>query len=368
MTLIRTSQSALAWRRGNHFPIAGRRRQASRSLAFLALAFIQAFCAPSVSAQSSAVLDAIRARGSLVCGVGEGSPGFSELDQRGFWSGLEIDFCAALAAAVLGDKNKVKYRPLSAADRFRELQSGEIDVLLRATTWTLSRDVEFGARFAGVLFYDGQGFLVRRTHAVSSVLELSGASICVLPGGQGEQAVTDFFRAQQMRFQLLIADRWSDLAKAYAAGGCTVLTGDISLLAIERSRLPSRDDHLVLPETVTKEPLGPAVRQGDETWFSVVRWTLLSLIAAEELGINSTNVDALQSSPVLDVRRFLGLESNLGSSMGLARDWTSQVIRQVGNYQEIFDRNLGAKSILRLQRGINNLWKSGGLMYSPPFR
>lgn len=345
-------------------------QQSGARLAWAALAAVATLTAApaTATALSSPVLDAIRARGSVVCGVAEGSPGFSEVDQRGFWSGLEVDFCGALGAAVLGDKNKVKFRPLTAADRFRVLQSGEVDVLLSDTTWTLSRDLEFGARFAGVLFYDGQGFLVRRGHAVSSVLELSGASVCVLPGTQGETAVSDFFRAQQMRVQLLIAERWSDLVMAYAAGGCTVLSGDVSTLAQERSRLPARDEHLVLPETVTKEPLGPAVRQGDEIWFSIVRWTLMSLTAAEELGITSTNVDAMASSQVVDVRRFLGLEANLGQAMGLPRDWAAQVVRQVGNYQEIFDRNFGAKSTLRLSRGLNALWKSGGLMYAPPFR
>lgn len=321
----------------------------------------------AAQAQGGPTLDAVRARGNVECGVSEVS-GFAQLDDRGTWSGLDVDFCAGLAAAVLGDKAKVKYRPLSPADRFRALKSGEVDVLMRGATWTLSRDTELGIRFVGVLFYDGQGFLVRRSHAVSSVLELSGASICVLPGMRGEQQVGEFFRARQMRFQLLVSERWAELVKSYSAGGCTILTGDISLLAVERSRLPTRDEHILLPETVTKEPLGPAVRQGDDNWFSIVRWTLMALVAGEELGVSSGNVDGQSASSIPEVRRLLGLDANLGQAMGLTQDWAARIIRQVGNYQEIFDRNLGSKSVLRLDRGINGLWNRGGLMYPAPFR
>jgi general L-amino acid transport system substrate-binding protein len=262
----------------------------------------------------------------------------------------------------------VKFWPLSANDRFKALQNGDVDVLARGATWTLSRDTELGARFAGVLFYDGQSFLTRRGNAVASALELSGASICALPGAMGEQGVAEFFGAQRMRYQIVAQDNWDDLVKAYSAGSCTVLTGDVSLLAVARSQLKTPADHIILPELITKEPLGPAVRQDDAQWFAVVRWTLMALIEAEELGLTSDNVDAQRAATQPSVRRFLGLEANLGQALGLPRDWAYQVVKNVGNYGEMFDRNLGSKSELRLSRGLNNLWTKGGLMYSMPFR
>ena len=315
-----------------------------------------------------ATLDDVRTRGHLVCGVSEGMTGFSRADERGEWSGLDVDFCAAVAVAVFGRKDAVTYRPLSAADHFRALRAGEIDLLSPATTWTLSRDTELGIRFVGVLFYDGQGFLVRRGQAVTSVLELSGSSICVLAGTGAEQGLVDFFRTRQMRYKAVAAERWADLIKAYATGGCTLLTGDSSLLALERSRFAASADHMLLPELVTKEPYGPVVRQGDDQWFAIVRWTLMALIAAEELGLTSQNVDGAGASQLQEVRRFSGANGNLGHGMGLQPDWALEVVKQVGNYGEAFDRNVGAKSILKLERGINNLWTKGGLMYAAPFR
>ena len=331
------------------------------------LGVLIALAAPA-SAADTTTLDAIRARGYLLCGIGETQAGFSQVDGSGARSGLDTEFCTALASAVFGSKDAVKFWPLSANDRFKALQAGDVDVLSRGASWTLSRDTELGARFAGVLFYDGQGFMTRRGNAVASVLELSGASICTLPGAMGEQAVAEFFGAQRMRFQVLAQDNWDDLVKTYEAGSCTVLTGDISLLAQTRSKLKVPADHMILPELITKEPLGPAVRQDDAQWFAVVRWTLMALIEAEELGLTRDNVDAQRAATAPGIRRFLGLEANLGQALGLPRDWAYQVVKNVGNYGEIFERTLGMNSDLKLARGLNNTWTKGGLMYSMPFR
>jgi general L-amino acid transport system substrate-binding protein len=337
------------------------------STAFLGFCALLAISGASGAAETPA-LDAIRARGYILCGIGEPQPGFSVVGTAGERSGLDVEFCAALASAVFGSKDAVKFWPLSANDRFKALQSGDVDVLARGATWTLTRDTELGARFTGVLFYDGQGFLTRRGNAVASVLELSGASICALPGAMGEQGVANFFGAQRMRYQIVSQDNWADLVKAYSAGSCTVLTGDLSLLAEARSKSKVPGDHLILPELITKEPLGPAVRQDDPQWFAVVRWTLMALIEAEELGLTSANVDAQRAATDPSVRRFLGLEANLGQALGLPRDWAYQMVKNVGNYGEIFDRSLGSKSELKLARGFNNSWTKGGLMYSMPFR
>ncbi|MGL4395960.1 MAG: amino acid ABC transporter substrate-binding protein [Hyphomicrobium sp.] len=322
----------------------------------------------SMTAAEARTLEAVKARGYVNCGVSENTPGFSTVNSDGVWSGIEVEFCAALAAAVLGKKDAVKFRALTASDRVKALSDGEVDVLLRTTAWTLSRESELGIRFVGVLFHDGQGFLVPRGHAISSVLELSGASICVLPGTSGERGVTDFFSRNGMRFQLITSDKWDRLVKAYAAGGCTVLTGDLSLLAVERSQLANAADHMLLPEMISKEPLGPWVKSGDEEWFSIVRWNYVALLAAEEMGIARGNVETMRDSKQLDVRRFLGLEANLGEPLGLARDWAFAIVKQVGNYAEIFERTLGQDSPLRLERGLNALWTKGGLMYAAPLR
>lgn len=323
-------------------------------------------CVSPVRAETR--LEAIKERGYVNCGVGAGMTGFSRVDDQGRWSGFDVEFCSALAAAVLGSKDAVKFRNIHTADRFRSLTDGEVDVMLRGSPWTLTRDAELGVRFVGVLFYDGQGFVVPRGHAIISVLELSGASVCVLPGSSGERSVTDFFGQRKMRFQLVTSEDWSQLVKTYGAGGCTVLTGDISLLAAERAKLAEPADHILLPELIDKSPLGPIVKAGDDQWFAIVRWTYMALIAAEEMGLTQANVESMESSSLLDVRRFLGLEADLGAPLGLAKDWAYQVVKQVGNYGEIFERTLGQNSVLKLQRGLNELWSKGGLMYAPPFR
>jgi general L-amino acid transport system substrate-binding protein len=319
-------------------------------------------------AQAETRLDEIKARGYINCGVAAGMTGFSQVDARGRWSGLDVEFCSALAAAVLGSKDAVKFRNIPSGDRFSSLADGEVDVMLRGSPWTLSRDTELGARFAGVLFYDGQGFLVPREHAIISVFELSGASVCVLPGSSGERSVSDFFGQRKMRYQLVTSEDWSQLVRTYAAGGCTALTGDESLLAAERAKLPDANKHILLPELIDKSPLGPAVKTGDDQWFAIVRWTYMALIDAEELGLTRSNVDSMKTSTVMDIRRFLGLEGDLGAPLGLAKDWAYQVVKQVGNYGEVFDRTVGENSVLKLQRGLNSLWTKGGLMFAAPFR
>ena len=324
---------------------------------------------PSFSAGvASGILADVRARGHINCGVSAGIEGFSIADEAGEWSGLDVDFCAALATAVFGKKSAVKYIPLTSTTQFRALGAGDVDVLSHGKSWTLSRDTELGVRFVGVLFHDGLGFLARRNHVISSVFALSGASICVVVGTQSDRAVRDFFDARKMPYQLVTSESWEDLVEIYGKGGCTVLSGDVSLLASTRSKLERPSEHTVLPELITKEPLGPVVRAGDALWFSIVRWTLMALLAGEELGLSNENIATMRSSPLLAVRRFVGTEANLGASMGLAADWAYQVIRQVGNYGEIFERNLGADSKLGLQRGLNKLWNQGGLHYAAPFR
>lgn len=314
------------------------------------------------------ILDDVRARGHLECGVSDEAPGLSVADDRGRWSGLGVDFCRGLAAAVLGSKEAVKFNALRPTDRIKALKSGAVDVLAGSTPWTLSFDSDLGIRFAGVLFYDGQGFLVRRADVVSSVLELSGSSICVTSGISAEQALDDFFKSRQMKYQAVVSGKWADLVKAYEGNSCTVLTGEISALAYERSLLTRPSDHILLPEIVSKEPLGPVVRIGDDQWFSIVRWTLMALLSAEELGVGSGNAEVMRSSKLLDVKRLLGIEGNLGESLGLKADWAFQAIRQVGDYGEMFERNFGAKSGMRLDRGFNQLWTKGGLMFAAPLR
>ncbi len=345
------------------------REKGTQGAVFGMVAALGALCVLlTASTVRAGTLDTVRARGHVVCGVSEGAPGFSEVGANGAWTGIDVDFCGAVAAAVLGRRDAVKYRSLTPSNKYQALTTGEVDLVTRASTWTLSRDTDLGIRYVDTLFHDGQGFLVRRGYAVASVLELSGATICVMSGTNGEQAVTQYFKARQMQYHLVVGNKWEDVVKSYADGGCTLLTGDISMLAYERSRLTTPTDHVIMPEVITKEPNGPAVRQGDEQWFSIVRWTLFALVAAEELGLTSQTIEDAHNSPLINVRRFVGLEGNLGQGMGLESDWSYQIIKQAGNYGELFDRNLGIRSPLALERGANNLWIKGGLMYVPPFR
>lgn len=313
-------------------------------------------------------LDAVRARGHVICGVADGPLGFSHIDERGIWSGLDVDFCAALAAAVFGNKEAVKYRPLSMAERFAALRSRDVDVLAGSATWTLSRDTDLGARFVDTLFHDGQGLLVRREQGVASALELSGATICVSTGGPATQNLEEYFSQRSMRFTTVPFDKWDEAVQAYLNKRCTALSADVSALALVRAAIGTVNEHQLLPEVLSKEPLGPIVRQGDERWFGIVRWVLFALITAEEYGVNSVNVAAARASNLVEVRRLLGTDGDLGASLGLSRDWAFQIIRQCGNYAEMFERNVGMRSPLRLERLANNLWSKGGLMHGPPFR
>jgi general L-amino acid transport system substrate-binding protein len=312
-------------------------------------------------------LETIQARGSIACGVEEDSPGFSVSGTRG-WTGLGVDFCRAIAAAVLGDAGAVKFVPLTRSEQYTALQSKTVDILPASTVWTLSYEADLGLRFAGVLFFDGQGFMVRRGDAVASILEMSGATICITTGSRQESAVADYFKSRKMKYQLVVGTSQTEIIKAYAGGSCTVVTGEISQLALHRSRLPKPSDHFLLPELASNEPLGPVVRQGDELWFSIVRWVLMALISAEEQGLSSGNVDTFRSSELQDIQRLLGVRGGLGLTLGLRPEWAYQAIKQTGNYGELFDRNLGAQSSFKLERGLNQLWTKGGLLYAAPLR
>jgi general L-amino acid transport system substrate-binding protein len=314
------------------------------------------------------VLEAIRARGHLKCGVGIGSKAYASVDDHGAWSGISVDFCRGLAAAVLGNKNAVEFLPLAATNTFSALRSGQIDVLSSNIGMTSNLDTSFGIRFVGVLVYEGQGFMVRRSQNITSALELSGARICAAADATDEQTIADYFVGLKMPFDLVKVDRWPDAVTAYTSKGCQVLAADLSALALARQGLADADEHVILPEMASKRPVGPIVRQGDEAWFSVVRWTLYALIAAEELGITAANVEAARASGSPEARRFLGVDKKLGKQLGLDPDWTQRVIRQVGNYGELFERHLGQKSPLKLERRLNNLATKGGVHYAPSFR
>ena len=318
-------------------------------------------------AAQASTLDDVKARGSLTCGVNPNLQGFGAKDANGSYAGFDIDFCRAVAAAVLGDPAKVTYVPLSAQERFDALKAGKVDVLARNSTWTMDRETAMPLRFVGISYHDGQGFIVKKLLGVTSALQLSGASICFQTGTTTESNVEDFFREKDMTFVPVRFDKLDDLVKAFDEGKCDTFTTDMSALYAVRLRLKNPDEAMVLQDVISKEPLGPAVRQGDEQWFNIVRWTLYALINAEELGITSANVDDEKAkSKNASVRRLLGLEGNDGPSMGLDADWAARTIKAVGNYGEIFDRNLGPNSPLAINRGLNALWDAGGVLYAPP--
>ena len=313
----------------------------------------------------SATLDAVRARGVLNCGVEGSTPGFSIPDSQGVYRGIDVDGCKAVAAAVLGDSSKVKYVPLTSTNRFTALQSAEIDVLIRETTWTMGREASLGAEFAGINFYDGTGFIVKTAAGVKSAKELEGASVCVQPGTSTELAVADFFRQANLKFTPILIDDYPQLQAAFIAGRCDVLSNDSSALATFRATQAKPADYLLLPEIISKEPLGPMVRKGDDKWFDIIRWTYFAQLIAEEHGLTSASIDGAMGSQEPEVRRFLGLEGDLGKALGLDNKWAYNAIKQVGNAAEIWDRNM---TPLGVPRGINALWNKGGLMYAPPMR
>ncbi len=314
--------------------------------------------------------DAVKEKGFVQCGVnGGGLPGFASVDDKGNWSGLDIDVCKAVAAAVFGDANAVKYTPLTAKERFTALQSGEIDMLSRNTTWTLTRDTALGLDFVGVNYYDGQGFMVPKSLGVKSALELDGASVCVQTGTTTELNLADFFRANNMSYEPVVFETNDELIRAFQAGRCDVFTTDQSGLYSSRTKFENPDDYVVLPEVISKEPLGPVVRHGDNEWGDVVRWSLYAMVEAEEYGVTSENVDELKATSTNPtIRRMLGVEGEFGKNLGLPADWAYQIIKQIGNYGESFERNLGESTPLKIKRGLNDLWTRGGLQYAMPFR
>jgi len=314
-------------------------------------------------------LETVKQRGQLVCIVNTGLAGFAMPDRQGNYQGLDADTCRGIAAAVLGDAKKVKFVPATAEQRFTLMQTGEGDVLVRNTTWTLLRDTANGLTFAPVTYYDGQGFMVAKKLGVKSAKELDGATICVQPGTTTELNLADYFRTNHMTFKPLVIEKLDEVENAFFSGRCDAYTTDRSGLAATRaSKAPNPDDYVILPEVISKEPLAPAVRHGDDEWFDVVKWTVFAMVQAEEKGITSQNVDAMLKSDDPEVQRMLGVSPGMGKALHLDDKWAYNIIKQVGNYGEVFERNVGAKSPLKLERGLNRLWTQGGLMYAMPFR
>lgn len=326
-----------------------------------------ALLSQTVSAKS--VLKDVQKRGKLKCGVTQGVAGFSAPDSKGNWSGLEVDVCRAVAAAVLGDANKVQFISLSAQARFTALQSGEIDMLSRVTTWTLSRDTSLGLNFAPTTFYDGQGFMVRKKDKITSLKQLDGATICTQQGTTTELNLTDYFRANKLKMKTVVFESNDEVTQTFFKGRCDAFTTDASGLVAQRSKTKNPDDYVILKELISKEPLGPAVAHGDDQWFDIVKWSVYAMIEAEEKGITSKNVDKmLKSSKKPGIKRFLGKTKGNGKSLGISEKWAYNIVKQVGNYGEVFERNVGMDSPLKLERGVNALWTKGGLHYAPPVR
>ncbi|ORT49791.1 amino acid ABC transporter substrate-binding protein [Vibrio sp. qd031] len=317
---------------------------------------------------ADSTLDKVKESGALTCGVSTGLPGFSNPNSKGEWEGIDVEYCQALAAAVLGDKTKVKYVPLTAKERFTALQSGEIDVLSRNTTWTLHRDTALGLNFVGVNYYDGQGFMVKKELGLSSATELDGAAVCVQSGTTTELNLADYFRTKGMKYNPVVFDTAAQTSAGFDSGRCDVLTTDQSGLYALRLNLKDPSSAVVLPEIISKEPLGPVVRQGDDKWFNVAKWTLNAMINAEEYGITSKNADEMLKSNDPNIKRILGVDGPKGTALDISDDWGYQVIKQVGNYGESFERTVGTGSPLQISRGVNALWNAGGFMYAPPLR
>ena len=318
------------------------------------------------NAFAQSTLDAVKSKGFVQCGVNTGLAGFSQPDSRGVWKGIDVDVCRAVAAAVFGDHSKVRYTPLTAQQRFTALQSGEVDILARNTTWTVTRDTSLGLNFVGVNYYDGQGFMVHRKLNVKSAKQLNGATICLQPGTTNELNVADWFRANRMTFKPVVIEKLDEVLNAYFARRCDVYTTDHSgLIATRASRAPKPEEHVILPEIISKEPLGPAVRHGDDRWFDVVKWSMFAMLEAEEMGLSSKNIDQQASSTNPAIQRVVGSTGDVGKMLGIDNKWAYNIIKQVGNYGESFDANLKP---LGFERGLNRLWNQGGLMYAPPIR
>jgi general L-amino acid transport system substrate-binding protein len=319
-------------------------------------------------AANTDVLKAVKDRGAVNCGVSEGLYGFSSRDDKGNWSGFDVDLCRALSAAIFNDASKVNYVPLSASRRFEALQSGSIDVLSRNTTWTMSREVELGLSFAATNYYDGQGFLVRRAMNKETALDLDGAKVCLQSGTTTELNLVDYFGANKLKSEVIASTAAEDAIKGYDSGQCNVFTADVSQLFAIRLLLSKPDDHVILPEVISKEPLGPVVRQDDMQWVNIVKWVFFAMVNAEELGVTSKNIDEALKSEKPDIKRLVGNEGKYGERMGLTTDWAARVIKLVGNYGEVYERTVGTGSALGIPRGINQLWSKGGILYAPPIR
>ena len=313
-------------------------------------------------------LASVKSRGMVNCGVATGVPGFAFPDDKGNWTGLDVDFCRAVAAAIFNDPSKVSFKPLTAKERFTALQSGEVDVLSRTTTWTMSRDSAMGLSFVGIMYVDGQGLMVPKKLGVKSAKELDGASVCVATGTTTELNLADYFRTNKMTYKPVVFEKADEVNAAYDAGRCDVYTTDQSGLYSQRLRLKNPDEHVILPEIISKEPLGPSVRQGDFQWFTLNKWIYFALLNAEELGVTSKNVDEMLKSTNPEIRRLVGVEGDFGKAIGLDNDWVARILKGVGNYGEIFDRTLGKDTELKFERGLNDLWTRGGLMYAMPIR
>src|SRR5689334_11309132 len=327
-------------------------------------AALAVLCAAPAAAQST--LEGVTKKGHVQCGVNVGLAGFSQPDSQGVWKGIDVDVCRAVAAAVFGDASKVRYTPLTAQQRFTALQSGEVDVLSRNTTWTVTRDTSLGLNFVGVNYYDGQGFMVHAKRKVKSAKQLNGATICVQPGTTTELNLADYFRSHNMKFKPVVIEKLEEVLNAYFSGRCDVYTTDVSgLVAVRASRASKPGEHIILPEVISKEPLGPAVRHGDDRWFDIVKWSLFAMIEAEELGLTSKNIDAQAKGGNPSVQRFVGASGELGAMLSLDNRWAYNIVRRVGNYGESFDANLKP---LGFERGLNRLWSQGGLLYAPPVR
>ena len=321
-----------------------------------------------IASASAGILDTVKARGQVLCGVGPGLAGFGLPDQQGNWTGLDVDYCRAIASAVFNDPTKVKFVPLTAKDRFTAMQSGEVDVLIRNTTWTISRDTSLGLNFSAVNYYDGQGFLVRKKLNIKSAKELAGASICTQQGTTTELNLADFFRSNNLKYDAVVFATNDETVKAYESGRCDAFTTDASGLYAERLRLSNPDEHMVLNDIISKEPLGSSTKHGDDQWFDVVKWVHYALVTAEELGVTKANVEQMKASPNPEIKRLLGTEGEYGKAMGMGNDWAFNAIKHIGNYGEMFERNVGKESRLKIERGLNNLWSKGGLQYAPPIR
>jgi len=335
-------------------------------------AAVAALLGAAGTAHAGKDLDAVKARGNLICGVSTGVAGFSLADSQGKWTGLDVDVCRAVAAAIFGDAEKVKYVPLTAQQRFTAVQSGEVDLLSRNTTWTLQRDTALGLDFTGVNYYDGQGFMVNKKLGVKSAKELNGATVCVQPGTTTELNLADYFRANKMTFKPVVIEKVDEVRAAFFSGRCDVYTNDSSSLYATRAANPppplKPEDFVVLPEIISKEPLAPAVRHGDNQFADIVRWSQYAMLEAEEYGITSKNVDEMMKSENPTIKRILGVTPGMGKALGVDEKWVYNIVKQVGNYGESFERNVGSGSVLKIERGLNKLWTKGGLQYAPPIR